>query len=128
MQFIRRANVWERSRTALLAGLIFWVIMTSVFSAFFLSEKPQLGPRDFLVVAGVCLAGAMLFGAAMALFFQPLMAPPGPESDDGEEGLGCPAKLIPPSRVFGARVVADSREKADPATTARRLCSHLNGR
>lgn len=110
MNPIRRATIRERSKAAIVAGLIYWFGMTLAFWFFSVLKGAPFGPKDFLFVTGVCLAGAMLFGFAMS-FFHPLMAPPSPpDGHDGEEGLGVPARLIPPAPVLGAKAFQDLNE------------------
>ena len=110
MNPIRRANLRERSKVALKAGLVYWIAMTLVFCVFGILKGALLGPRFFLGIAGICLAGAILFGLVTS-FFQPLMAfPSPPDEDDGEEELGVPARLIPPSPVLGAQAFPDLNE------------------
>lgn len=106
---IRRANLRERSKAALLAIFLYWIVMTPILAIIYLQMRPLHGLPDFLSVAGVGLAGSVVFGLAMA-FFQPLMAPPSPEADGGEEELGVPARLIPPSPVLGGKVFPDLNE------------------
>ena len=109
MKFIHRANVHGRIKTALFAGFVFWTGMTSTMSAYFSFTKPALEPRHFLIVSGLSLVAAILFGAAMSLR-RPAIFPPSPEFDDGEDGLGVVARLIPPSPVLGARAFPESNE------------------
>ena len=110
MNPIRRATIREKGKAALKAGIIYWLGMSLLFLVFSLLNGSLLRPKDFLFVTGICLAGAILFGFAMS-FFQPLMAPPSPpDGDDGDEELGVPARLIPPSPVLGAKAFQDLNE------------------
>ena len=106
MSFIHRAAVHGRIKTALFAGLVFWVGMTLAAAAYF----APLGSHDFFIVLGVCLVGAILFGVAMSLR-HPMVAPPSTKFDDGGGGLGVGARRIPPSPVLGARAFPNSDEK-----------------
>jgi hypothetical protein len=110
MQFIHRTNAHERIKIGLFAGLIFWGVMSLCLFAYFLPTERNLEPYDLFIVSGMSLAAAILFGAAMSLR-RPMLPPPHAESDDGEEGLGVPARLIPPSPVLGAKAFPESNEK-----------------
>ena len=68
-----------------------------------------LRPHDVFIVSGLCLAGAFLFGAAMSLR-DPMIDPLTIDFDDGEDDLGIPARLIPPSPVLGGRAFPESDE------------------
>jgi hypothetical protein len=110
MKFTPRANAHQRRETFRFAVPVFWVVMTLVSFAIVLSEKQNLRPWDFLVLAGMGLVGALLFGAVVSVL-QPSIALPNLGLDDGEDGLGIPSRLIPPSPVLGARAFPDSDEE-----------------
>lgn len=111
MKFLYRAVVHGRIKTSLFAGFVFWVGTSLILSIYFLPTKPVLELRDFLIVPGVSLVGAFLFGVAMSLR-RPMILPPRSQFDDGEEGLGVPARLIPPAPVLGARAFPEADEAA----------------
>ncbi len=111
MKFIRRASARERIKTVMIAGSIYGAGIAVASLAIALSDRGRLAVADLLLGAGASLVGAIVFGAAMALF-HPLMAPPAADPDDGEEGLGVPARLIPPSPVLSAKAFPESDEKS----------------
>lgn len=110
MKFIRRASARERIKTVMVAGSIYWAGIALASFVIAWSAKGQLAVTDLFLVAGISLAGAIIFGVALALF-HPLMAPPATDSDDGEAGRGVPARLIPPSPVLSATAIPESNEK-----------------
>lgn len=109
MKFIYRTILHGRIKSALFASFVFWAGMTLTMSAYLLAATWVLAVRDFLIISGLSLAAAILFGVAMSLR-RPAIFSADAGFDDGEDGLGVVARLIPPSPVLGARAFPRSNE------------------
>lgn len=91
----------HKIRQGVKSALIFWMGMTFALLPWLWIETRGPTAKDLIFLASVCLVAGVGFALALSVLRPKRnLLILGPE--DGEDGLGVVARLIPPSPVLGA--------------------------